>query len=66
MVGSDLDPTQIKLELSLLQRKFDLLDDREKQLDRLCQEWSNKGKLQKETQILLSEITRILKSKPKK
>ena len=60
-----MDPNQIKLELSLLQKKYDILEDRENQLNRLCNSYA-KQKVSKEVQQLLNEVVRILNSKPKK
>ena len=66
MTGSDMDPAQIRLELSLMEKKFEMLDDRERKIERLCSEWLANKKISKETQTFINEVTRILKSKPKK
>ncbi|CAF0814643.1 unnamed protein product, partial [Brachionus calyciflorus] len=61
----DIDPTQIKLELSLLQRKYEILEEKEIQLNKLCNNYLKKN-IGKESQALLNEIIKILNSKPKK
>lgn len=63
--SSDIDPTQIKLELSLLQRKYEILEEREIQLQKLCNNYSKKSN-SKDLQAFLSEVNKILNSKPKK
>jgi hypothetical protein len=63
--AADMDPNHIKLELSLLQKKFDIIEDRENQLHKLCNSYA-KQKLTKEVQQFLNEVVRILNSKPKK
>lgn len=59
-----MDPSQIKLELSLLQRKYDILAEREKALQKLCSITIGK-KNTKELDIFVNEVMKILNSKPK-
>ena len=65
LVSADMDPTQIKLEFNLLQRKYDILEEKEAQLQKLCSIYSKKNN-NKELVDILKEITKILNSKPKK
>jgi hypothetical protein len=65
MKTADADPNQLKLELSLLQKKYELLEDKENQLNRLINSYS-KQKMTKEVQLLLNEVIKIMNSKPKK
>jgi hypothetical protein len=65
MKAADADPNQLKLELSLLQKKYELFEDKENQLNRLINSYS-KQKLSKDVQILLNEVIKIMNSKPKK
>jgi hypothetical protein len=62
---TDVDPNQLKLELSLLQKKYELFEDKENQLNRLINSYS-KTKMAKETQLLLNDVIKIMNSKPKK
>lgn len=64
--GTDIDPTQIKLELSLLQRKYEILEDREMQIVRLCNGYAKNPKIGKELQQFIGELNKILNSKPAK
>lgn len=61
---TDMDPSQIKLELSLLQRKYEILAEREKALQKLCSITIGK-KNTKELDIFVNEVMKILNSKPK-
>jgi hypothetical protein len=61
---NDMDPSQIKLELSLLQRKYDILSDREKALQKLCSASIGK-KNSKDLDMFINEIIKILNSKSK-
>ncbi len=63
--GGEIDAAQIKLEYSLLQRKYEILEEKEEQLHRLCASQAKKQN-SKDLQAFLSEITKILNSKPKK
>ena len=65
LVSADMDPTRIKLEFNLLQRKYDILEEREIQLQKLCSSYSKKNN-NKEMTEFLKEMTKILSSKPKK
>jgi hypothetical protein len=60
----EMDPAQMKLELSLLQRKFNLLEEREKKLSALCESFL-KNQPNKETQVFIAEVTKILNSRLK-
>lgn len=64
--STDIDPTQIKLELSLLQRKFEILEEREIQIIRLCNGYSKNRRLSKDLQQFISDLNAILNSKAKK
>jgi len=64
--GGEIDAAQIKLEYSLLQRKYEILEEKEEQLQRLCASQSKKQNNSKDLQAFLSEMTKILNSKPKK
>lgn len=63
--GTDIDPTQIKLELNLLQRKYDLLEDRENQIQKLISIYAKKNN-SKDLNGFIGELSKILTSKPKK
>ena len=62
----DMDPAQTKLELSLLQNKFDILNERDMALKSLCSLQVKHTKNSKDLSLFLSEIMKILNSKPKK
>lgn len=64
--STDIDPTQIKLELSLLQRKHEILEEREMQIIRLCNGYAKNQKIGKDLQQFIAEINKILSSKAKK
>ena len=63
--STDMDPTQIKLELNLLQRKYDILEDRENQMQKLISAYAKKNN-SKDLNGFISELSKILNSKPKK
>ena len=65
LVSADMDPTQIKLEFNLLQRKYDILEEKETQIQKLCSSYSKKNN-NKELGEFLKELTKILNGKPKK
>lgn len=62
---TDMDPSQIKLELSLLQRKYEILAEREKALQKLCSA-SIAKKNSKELDIFINEVMKVLNSKKPK
>ena len=62
----EFDPTQIKLEMSLLQRKFEILEERELQVQKLFNRFKNNAKNSKDLQLFLSELNIILNSKSTK
>ena len=64
-VVTDIDPNQIKLELNLLQRKYDLLEDRENQIQKLISIYAKKNN-SKDLNGFIGELSKILTSKPKK
>lgn len=62
---NDMDPSQIKLELSLLQRKYDALVEKEKAIQKLCSASLNK-KNSKDLDMFVNDLMKIINSKPKK
>lgn len=62
----DMDPAQTKLELSLLQNKFDILNERDTALKSLCSFQAKQSKNSKDLSLFLSEVMKILNSKTKK
>lgn len=66
MNGTDIDPTQIKLELSLLQRKHEILEERELQIVRLINGYSKNTKNSKDLQQFIAELNKILNTKASK
>lgn len=66
MNGTDIDPTQIKLELSLLQRKHEILEERELQIVRLINGYSKNTKNSKDLQQFIAELNKILSTKASK
>lgn len=62
---ADSDPNQLKLEMALLQKKYDILEDKENQLNKLCNAYA-KQKMSKELQAFYNEVLKILNSKPRK
>lgn len=62
----DLDPTVLKLELSLLQNKYDILNEKDKALQKLCAIQACKQKNSKDLNLFLNEIMKVLNSKSKK
>jgi hypothetical protein len=64
--SSDIDPTQIKLELSLLQRKFEILEDRELEIQKLCNGYAKNSRNSKDLQAFIAELNKILNSKSTK
>lgn len=63
--SSDIDPTQIKLELSLLQRKYEILEERELQIQRLCNGYAKNNRMSKDLQQFIAELNKILAAKGK-
>ena len=59
----DMDPAQIKLELSLLQNKYDIICDRETAIKSLCSKQSKQTRNSKDLSLFLSEIMKILNGK---
>ena len=62
----DMDPSLLKLELSLLQNKYDILSEKDKALQKLCATQVSKNKNSKDLNIFLNETMKILNGKPKK
>ncbi len=62
----DMDPAQTKLELSLLQNKYDILKERDMALKNLCSTQIKNPKNTKDLSLFLSDVMKILNSKPKK
>jgi hypothetical protein len=60
----NMDSSQLKVELRLLQRKHKDLADREELLKKLCIEWSKKTN-NKEVHSLLNDINKIMNKKLK-
>ena len=63
--SSELDPAQLKLEFNLLQRKYEILDEREKLLQKLVFN-AKKKKASKDLATFLDDLNEILNSKVKK
>lgn len=61
-----MDPAQIKLELSLLQNKFDILNEREALIKELCSKQIKNIKNSKDLNVFLSDIMKILNGKANK
>lgn len=61
---ADMDPSQIKLELSLLQRKYEILAEKEKAIQKLCTASLSK-KNSKDLDIFVNDLMKIINSKPK-
>lgn len=59
-----MDPAQIKLELSLLQNKFDILNERETSIKDLCSKQIKNTKNSKDLNLFLSAIMKVLNGKP--
>jgi hypothetical protein len=62
----DMDPAQTKLELSLLQNKYDILKERDMALKNLCSTQIKHPKNSKDLSLFISEVMKILNSKAKK
>lgn len=58
-----MDPAQIKLELSLLQNKFDILNERETSIKDLCSKQIKNTKNSKDLNLFLSAIMKVLNGK---
>ena len=56
----EINPGTIKLEIALLQKKYDILNEREKALHRLCTITLNHKKNSKDLQQFLADMMKIL------
>ena len=62
----DMDPAQIKLELSLLQKKFDILNERDIALKTLCSYQAKQPKNSKDLAIFINDVLKLLNGKKSK